>query len=716
MPSKRSMKTKALWRSWLCAGLVGYFCRFSVVAAVSLSAAGFGLACGRSCGISESLICTASSDVEQPKTACVVGPYEVGEILTPETAARRNAPGMVRIFVTAFHAPNGNYAIIRPTLEALKKSFGPERVYAEVFPGGILDTKAAHLVLGSAGTYRRFAHQGTRDIATVVSARGPDPNHAEGAVFVVRSDDGLLTTLEALRGKRLAAVSNHGFAGYEIAMGEVADAGLDPEHLFVESVWTGTMTAALDTLRRGDADVAVVRTCLLEELREAGVDLSAFRVLHRKPAGVPEAKGFACVRSTDLYPNWTLFTTPVATPDMAKTAAATVLAMPPVAEGLGWSVASDFVAVDQLYFKLKIGPYAFLREWSLKRFLDEYRWAVFAVGLLFFAAVSGAIHMQRLAERRLHDWEVSELRAAQADADLRMLEKAGVIGQMSYIIAHELRQPLSSIINYAHGLTRLAETQKSRIDEAVEANAAVSNLNVHATSASAALSRIADGLARIRREAETAAGIVGHVRDYAKGKGEDGASDDPVRLDEVLCRAVGEVKILRAAAGVPIELRTEVKSESQGDSQSSLVSGACAPSAASLTVLGNALELELLFINLLKNAAEAVREGNPAVRGDAPLVVALVSSEREARTVTVTILDNGIALDNVALERLGAPLASAKHQGLGLGLTIVKSIVARHHGKITFERQAPAGLAVRVILPVAPETPDRHKGGARDCH
>ena len=60
-------------------------------------------------------------------------PYPIGRVLTPETAARKDAPDVVRMQVSHFSQPNQNDAIIMPTVRAFQKAFGRDHFYAEVF-------------------------------------------------------------------------------------------------------------------------------------------------------------------------------------------------------------------------------------------------------------------------------------------------------------------------------------------------------------------------------------------------------------------------------------------------------------------------------------------------------------------------------------------------------------------------------------------------------
>lgn len=102
--------------------------------------------------------------------------YPIGRVLTPETWARRSEPGVIRLAVSSFLGPNANYAVIKPTIRALQAEFGRDRVYAEVFSGDRIRPDRDDLVMSSSGTYRRAVGQGSRDLASLVSDRFPDPD------------------------------------------------------------------------------------------------------------------------------------------------------------------------------------------------------------------------------------------------------------------------------------------------------------------------------------------------------------------------------------------------------------------------------------------------------------------------------------------------------------------------------------------------------------
>ncbi len=214
---------------------------------------------------------------------------------------------------------------------------------------------------------------------------------------------------------------------------------------------------------------------------------------------------------------------------------------------------------------------------------------------------------------------------------------------MSAIIAHELRQPLSSISGFAHGIQRLMETHGT-LDR----------------------NRISQGVDMLQKQAEKAERIVRKVREYAKGKG---AKRQVLELNRVVSNAV---ETINASKTFAIQARVEA---SQG----------------SALIFADPLEVELCVINLVKNALEAVSSDS----GQVSVVV-----ERRGDRALVCVRDNGPSLSEEAFEALRRPLSSSKFDGLGLGLSIVSLIVESHGGRLSFERSFPQGLIATLSLPL----------------
>lgn len=213
------------------------------------------------------------------------------------------------------------------------------------------------------------------------------------------------------------------------------------------------------------------------------------------------------------------------------------------------------------------------------------------------------------------------------------------------MLAHEMRQPLAVITFYLQGLQMLVERGAVGPREKLEAP-----------------------LSEIERQTKKADQIVEHVRSYAKNS-RKGGRRKPAHLSKVVRGAVSNYRLSR---------RRPPRIEEQLDE--------------GLWAVIDPLEVECALFNLLKNAGEALeKEKDPRVR---------VTLCRAGAMALVSVEDNGPALSQADFERLGSPAESGKEEGLGLGLSIVRSLIEAYGGKLAFARRAEGGLVASFTLPV----------------
>ena len=501
------------------------------------------------------------------------------------------------------------------------------------------------LVLGSAGLVVRLADAGAKPIVTTLGPGSVNANENEGSAFLVRRDRDDLQTIGDLAGSHLIANRPSGFSGYLIAMGEIALAGNDPDHFFSSRTFIGAQNASHEIARRiryGFADAGILRLCAWEELLQndpsAAEDL---RIL------APKKSKSACVHSTDLYPAHTLAALPHVTPEAVTATTLAFLRMTPTERGRSWAVATDYLSIDKLFRALKTGPYRYLREPVWKRFLAEYFPFILiflGVALLFLWQFENT---KRLLEKRT--LEVRRLARKEAEQERRLLflERNTMVSQLSSMLAHELHQPLAAIRLYARGLVKL----------------------VARTNPSPEVTEAADAIAD---EATRAKEIVERVRAYARNRR---AQRVPTALSDILQNAVSH---FQSGAKAPVPLTIT------GDKN--------------VTVSVSALEIELVIVNLLKNAREA------AMKGPSPKIS--IAVRHDGRRVEIDVRDNGPVVTKETLERLTMPVSSEKPEGLGLGLGFARGIPEQHAGTLRFRSNAPEpGLTASVSLPLPAKTP-----------
>ena len=236
------------------------------------------------------------------------------------------------------------------------------------------------------------------------------------------------------------------------------------------------------------------------------------------------------------------------------------------------------------------------------------------------------------------------------------LARVAVLGQLSGAIAHELNQPLTAILSNAEAARMLLRQQGGEPGE------------------------IAEILRDIIAEDRRAAAVVERLHALLR-RGERHLQDiHPKELvDDVLGLAHAELVSRRVDAVALVEPYLE-------------------------PLCGDKVQLQQVLLNLILNGCEAMA-ASPSPRR---LVVAVGADP--AGGVRLTVRDHGAGIAPDLLERLFEPFVTTKPSGLGLGLSIARSIVAAHGGRLWAENNADAGATVHCFLPVVagPTAPAIH--------
>jgi len=250
----------------------------------------------------------------------------------------------------------------------------------------------------------------------------------------------------------------------------------------------------------------------------------------------------------------------------------------------------------------------------------------------------------REAERRKAE---EALRAT--EAELARAARVMSMGEMAASIAHEVNQPLAAIVINAQICLRWL------------------------SGASPNLSKARESVTSIADDATRAAEVISRVRGLTgKSKAERG----PVDLNEV----VEEVLVLARAElqRTGVAFRTELPRDLP-------------------LVLADRIQMQQLLLNLLMNAAEAMRDvsGRPREL----LVQTLANGGGD---VLVSVRDTGVGLDPDVRARIFDAFYTTKPGGIGMGLSISRSIVERHGGRLWVEQNEGPGVTFRFTLPVGP--------------
>ena len=107
-----------------------------------------------------------------------------------------------------------------------------------------------------------------------------------------------------------------------------------------------------------------------------------------------------------------------------------------------------------------------------------------------------------------------------------------------------------------------------------------------------------------------------------------------------------------------------------------------------------------MLVNLIRNAIEATQEA----RSTAPVIV---RTKRLADAIQVSVADGGIGVASAKAADLFEPFFTTKHDGLGLGLSISRSIIENHGGRLWVEANVESGATFSFTLPLDPRSPSR---------
>ncbi|WP_353216768.1 PAS domain S-box protein [Sandarakinorhabdus sp.] len=270
-------------------------------------------------------------------------------------------------------------------------------------------------------------------------------------------------------------------------------------------------------------------------------------------------------------------------------------------------------------------------------------------GRLFTGFIRDLTEMRR-AERRLADLQ----------AELSHISRVSAMGSLASALAHELNQPLTAISSYAEGARAL--------------------LGEDGTPAAGDIDMVRDALAEASGQALRAGQIVRRLREFiSRGESE--------RSVERLRRLVTEAAALALTGAGPSNIDFEIRLDPTVD-----------------RVLVDRIQIQQVLFNLIRNAVEAMQSASR--QRLAVYSQHLPSAKGAAGLVKVTVADSGPGLAPAVAAVLFQPFNTSKAKGMGLGLSICRTIVEAHGGRIWAEASEFGGTAFHFTLEIAEEPQD----------
>jgi two-component system sensor kinase FixL len=235
----------------------------------------------------------------------------------------------------------------------------------------------------------------------------------------------------------------------------------------------------------------------------------------------------------------------------------------------------------------------------------------------------------------------------ESQAELMRFSRVLEMGQMASALAHELNQPLTAIANYAQACRRLIEEEGGR-------------------------ERTAGILDKVSAQAHRAGQIIQRLRDFVKRGDTDRRPED---LNAVVEEACGLALVGARAGGIAVSKRF----------------------AKGLPpVVIDRVQVQQVAVNLLRNGVEALATAKRKQ-------LAIETRPHGGGAVAVIVTDTGPGLAEEVKRNLFKPFVTTKAGGMGVGLSICRSIVEAHGGRLWADSHAGGGAVFGFTLPAAPD-------------
>jgi PAS domain S-box-containing protein len=242
----------------------------------------------------------------------------------------------------------------------------------------------------------------------------------------------------------------------------------------------------------------------------------------------------------------------------------------------------------------------------------------------------------------------SEQRYREAQLELAHANRVATMGQLTSSIAHEVNQPITAAVTYASAARRLLSAEPPNLHE------------------------VDDVLSLIVKEGNRAGEVVGRIRALIK---KAPARKDAVEINDAILEIVALTRTEAANNSVSV--------------QTQLAEGLP-------RVQGDRVQLQQVLLNLIINAIEAMRDAGEEERE------LLISTRHEPDGVSVEVRDSGPGFAPADIDRVFEAFYSTKPSGVGLGLSICRSIIEAHNGRLWAGPNVPRGAVFGFIAPAHP--------------
>jgi C4-dicarboxylate-specific signal transduction histidine kinase len=252
-----------------------------------------------------------------------------------------------------------------------------------------------------------------------------------------------------------------------------------------------------------------------------------------------------------------------------------------------------------------------------------------------------------VALRAQHERKRAEEALREAQAALAHVSRVTTMGELTASIAHELNQPLTGVVANGEACLRWLASAPPNLEEARQS------------------------VMRIIRDGRRAADVIARIRALLRKTGTEMA---PTNINDAIQEVVAliQAEVRKNRVKLRIDLDPNLPA-----------------------IVGDRVQLQQVVLNLLINAIEAMMSVDFDHRN-----LQLISRRQEPETVLVAIRDSGLGIGQQSFEEMSEAFFTTKPHGMGMGLSISRSIVRSHGGFLWVEPNADCGATFQFTLPV----------------
>jgi signal transduction histidine kinase len=273
---------------------------------------------------------------------------------------------------------------------------------------------------------------------------------------------------------------------------------------------------------------------------------------------------------------------------------------------------------------------------------QRYSWQIALITAIVL--VQGGLIMGLLREHRRR--QLAEVQSRQRMAELARVMRFSTAGELTGSIAHEINQPLGSILTNAETAKVILKSPSPDIAE---------------------LNEIVDDILRDDRRAGE---VIRRMKSLLKKAPFELKNFD---LNDLVRETLGVLSAL--AVGRKIELTSSITQNA-------------------LPILGDRIQIQQVILNLVANGIEAMKDTSAESR------TISIRTSRVEKLAELSVSDRGPGIPEDKLKEVFEPFFTSKAEGMGMGLSIARTIIEAHHGQISAKNRDHGGASFRIRIPL----------------